>query len=143
VLRSLIGFGAGSSAGSAPVTAHVDFLGALFVVWGMLTATLGVSTLLLGVGAAHLVASSEPDDRLAAGLVAGALFAMALIAILWGVAHVAVGVPVRRHRPWARLAALMLGTVDLLLFPYGTALGAYALWVLLGEQRRTLFEPTV
>jgi len=124
------------------VTAHVDFLGALFVVWGMLTATLGVSTLLLGVGAAHLVASSEPDDRLAAGLVAGALFAMALIAILWGVAHVAVGVPVRRHRPWARLAALMLGTVDLLLFPYGTALGAYALWVLLGERRRTLFEPT-
>lgn len=124
------------------MTAHVDFLGALFVVWGMLTATLGVSTLLLGVGAAHLVASSEPDDRLAAGLVAGALFAMALIAILWGVAHVAVGVPVRRHRPWARLAALMLGTVDLLLFPYGTALGAYALWVLLGERRRTLFEPT-
>jgi hypothetical protein len=142
VLRSLIGLGARSSAGSAPVTAHVDFLGALFVVWGMLTATLGVSTLLLGVGAAHLVASSEPDDRLAAGLVAGALFAMALIAILWGVAHVAVGVPVRRHRPWARLAALMLGTVDLLLFPYGTALGAYALWVLLGERRRTLFEPT-
>jgi len=123
------------------VTAHVDFLGALFVVWGILTATLGVSTLLLGVGATALVSSGgEGGGRLAAGLVAGALFVMAVIAILWGIAHVAVGLPVRRHRPWARLAALMLGTVDLLLFPYGTALGVYALWVLLGERRRTLFE---
>jgi hypothetical protein len=131
---------AGSAGGAAAVAAHVDFLGALFVVWGILTATLGVSTLLLGVGATALVPAGQAAGRLAAGLIAGALLLLAVIAILWGAAHVAVGVPVRRHRPWARLAALMLGTVDLLLFPVGTALGAYALWVLLGERRRRLFE---
>jgi hypothetical protein len=73
-------------------------------------------------------------------LAAAALVTLAIIAIVWGLAHVAVGVPLRRHRPWARLAALALGTVDLLLLPYGTALGAYALWVLLGESRKKLFE---
>lgn len=139
MLRSLTNLRAG--AGPAAVAAHVDFLGALFVVWGILTATLGLSTLLLGIGTAALVSSgTDSGGRLAAGVAAGVLFALALIAILWGIAHVVVGVPVRRHRPRARLAALFLGTADLLLFPYGTALGVYALWVLLGERRRALFE---
>jgi hypothetical protein len=52
---------------------------------------------------------------------------------------VVVGVPLRRHRSWSRLIALMLGSVDLLLLPYGTALGAYALWVLLNEQGKKVF----
>ena len=65
--------------------------------------------------------------------------ALALIAIVWGLAHVAVGVPLRKRRPSARLAALTLGAVDLLLLPYGTALGCYALWVLLNEEGKKLF----
>jgi len=52
---------------------------------------------------------------------------------------VAVGVPLRRRRPSARLLALMLGAVDLLLLPYGTALGVYALWVLLHEDGKKMF----
>jgi uncharacterized Tic20 family protein len=59
----------------------------------------------------------------------------------WGAAHVVVGAPLRRHRPWARLAALMLGAVDLLLLPYGTALGVYAIWILLNEDAKRLFQP--
>jgi hypothetical protein len=35
----------------------------------------------------------------------------------------------------------MLGSVDLLLLPYGTALGVYALWTLLREDTKRLFEP--
>jgi hypothetical protein len=47
---------------------------------------------------------------------------------------------VRRHKAWARLLALMFGSVDLLLLPYGTALGVYALWVLLNEEGKALFK---
>ena len=53
------------------------------------------------------------------------------IAIVWGLAHVAVGVPLRRRHHAARVLALTLGAVDLVLLPYGTALGCYTLWVLL------------
>jgi hypothetical protein len=123
------------------LSAHVDFLGVLFVIWGLLTALVGVSTLALGVGAIALVASASNSGgrQVAAGLTAVAFLTLAVIAILWGAAHVIVGVPLRRRRPWSRLVALALGSVDLLLLPYGTALGCYTLWALLNEEGKRLF----
>ena len=121
---------------------HVDFVGVLFIVWGLLTTLVGLSTLALGVGAVALIASASQGGRggqMAAGLTAFVFAALAVIAILWGAAHVVVGMPLRRHKPWARLLALMLGSIDLVLLPYGTALGVYALWVLLNEQGKALF----
>lgn len=120
---------------------HVDFVGLLFIVWGLLTTLVGLSTLALGIGAVALIASANRGGggQMAAGLTAAAFTTLAIIAILWGAAHVVVGVPLRRRRPWARHVALMLGSVDLLLMPYGTALGIYALWVLLNEKGKALF----
>ena len=125
---------------SAP--SHVDFVGVLFIIWGLLTALVGVSTLSLGVAAMALIASATHGGgrQVAAGLTAAAFTTLALIAILWGAAHIMVGVPLRRHKPWSRLIALALGSVDLLLLPYGTALGCYALWTLLSEEGKRLFE---
>jgi len=124
------------------VAAQVDFLGVLFIVWGLLTTLVGVSTLALGVGAVALIASASRGGggQFAAGVTAAAFTALAIIAMLWGAAHVVVGVPLRRHRPWSRLGALMLGSVDLLLLPYGTALGVYAIWILLHEDGKKLFS---
>ena len=121
---------------------HVNFIGVLFVVWGLLTTLVGLSTLALGVGAVALIASAAQGGgggQVAAGLTAFVFTALAVIAILWGIAHVVVGMPLRRRKPWARLLALVLGSIDLVLLPYGTALGVYALWVLLNEQGKALF----
>ena len=120
---------------------HVDFLGVLFVVWGLLTIVIGISTLALGVGAVALIASASRSggSQVAAGITAAAFTTLAFIAILWGAAHVIVGLPLRRLTPWSRLIALMLGSVDLLLLPYGTALGVYALYLLLREDGKRLF----
>jgi hypothetical protein len=125
------------------MSSHVDFVGVLFVVWGGLTTIVGLSTLALGVGAVALITSASAGGaggQLAAGLTAAAFTTLAIIAIIWGVAHIAVGLPVRRRQPWARLVALMLGSVDLLLLPYGTALGIYTLWALLHEDGKRLFN---
>jgi hypothetical protein len=123
---------------------QVDFLGILFIVWGLLTTLVGVSTLALGVGAVALITSASRGSggEVAAGVTAAAFTALAIIAILWGTAHVVVGVPLRRRRPWSRLGALGLGAVDLLLLPYGTALGVYAMWILLHEESKRLFVET-
>jgi hypothetical protein len=123
------------------VIPHVDLLGMLFIVWGLLTTLVGVSTLALGVGAVALITSANRSEggQFAAGLTAAVFTTLAIIAIVWGAAHVAVGVPLRRRRPWSRMAALMLGSIDLLLLPYGTALGLYGLWVLLHEDGKKLF----
>ncbi len=124
---------------------HADFLGSLFIVWGLLTVAVGVSTLALGLAAVALIASPSRGggDHVVAGITAAAFTALAFIAILWGAAHVIVGVPLRRRTPWSRLAALMLGSIDLLLLPYGTALGAYALYVLLNEKGKALFSSRI
>ena len=126
------------------MAAHVDLLGVLFIVWGLLTTLIGVSTLALGVGAVALITSANRGEggEFAAGLTAAVFTALAVIAILWGSAHVVVGVPLRRRRPWSRIMALMLGSIDLLLLPYGTALGLYGLWVLLSEDGKSLFTET-
>jgi hypothetical protein len=126
------------------VAVHVDFVGVLFIVWGVLTALVGLSTLALGVGAASLATSANgAGGHVAAGLTAAAFITLAIIAIAWGVGHVLIGVPLRRHRHWARLVALMVGSIDLLLLPYGTALGCYALWVLLNERGKALFGTAI
>ena len=124
------------------MSSHVDFVGVLFIVWGVLTALVGLSTLALGVGAVALITSTSRSGgaQFAAGLMAAAFTTLAVIAIVWGVAHAVVGVPLRRRKPRARLMALMLGSVDLLLLPYGTALGIYTLWALLSEQGKRTFE---
>ena len=118
---------------------HVDFVAILFIVWGALTALLGLSTLALGVGAASLATSQANANHIAAGLTSAAFITLAVIAILWGVGHVFIGVPLRRRSPRARLLAILAGSIDLLLLPIGTPLGIYALWVLLNEQAKTLF----
>lgn len=127
------------------MAAQVEFLGILFIVWGLLTTLVGVSTLALGIAAAALITSASRGgggSQMAAGVMAIIFTTLAIIAMVWGAAHVVIGVPLRRHRPWARLLALMLGSVDLLLLPYGTALGIYALWVLLSESGKELFVET-
>jgi hypothetical protein len=119
----------------------IDLVGILFIVWGLLTLLVGMSTLALGMGAVALIASASRGggSQFAASVTAAVFTTLAIIAIVWGLAHVIVGVPLRRRRPWARLLAMMLGAVDLLLLPYGTALGVYALWVLLHEDAKAAF----
>ena len=121
---------------------HVDFVGLLFIVWGILTALIGLSMLSLGIGAVAILASTKRTGgvEFAAGLTAAAFAILAIIAVVWGAAHVMVGIPLRRRRPSARLLALTLGAVDVLLLPYGTALGCYAMWVLLNEDGKKLFN---
>ncbi len=113
------------------------------MLWGVLTMLVGLATMALAVGASALIeagAGGPPRGQLAAGLVATAFVALAVIALVWGLAHIAVGVPLGRRRHWSRLAALMLGSIDLALLPYGTALGCYTLWTLLRPPAKALFE---
>ena len=39
----------------------------------------------------------------------------------------------------ARLLAILTGSIDLILLPFGTPLGIYALWVLLNERGKAVF----
>lgn len=119
---------------------HVNLTAALFIIWGVLTTLVGLSTLALGVAATALATSAAVHGRqFAAGFLAATFTTLAILAIVWGALHIAVGFSLRRRQSWSRTAALLLGSGDLLLLPYGTALGCYTLWALLHRKGRVLF----
>ena len=122
---------------------HADVLALLYLAWGAIFALVGLACAALAVGALVIARDAAPiraTPDLAAGLTALTLGVLAALALLWGVLHLWLGAALRRYRHWARLIALGLGLINLVLFPFGTALGAYACWVLLHEEGRALYE---
>ena len=121
---------------------HVNLLGILATLWGALAMLVGVSMLLLAAGAlAELLAPAANRVDFAASLTAAMFVLIGLFALVWGGAHVWAAVLMKRRRPLGRVLSLALAVVNLLVLPFGTAFGAYALWVLLRDEGRRLFEP--
>ena len=121
---------------------HVTILAILCSLWGALAMLVGVSLLLLSVGAIAILFS--PDGRavtFAASLTATAFAVMGAVALIWGAAHVGASVLLRRRQAAGRVLTLGLAIVNLLVLPFGTALGIYAMWILLTNEGRRLFEP--
>jgi hypothetical protein len=121
---------------------HVTLLGVLATLWGALAMLVGVSMLLLAAGAvAALFDPMGTAMEFAAGLTAGVFTLIGVFAVLWGGAHTWAALLLKRRRPLGRVMSLGLAFVNLLVLPFGTAFGAYALWVLLRDEGRRLFEP--
>jgi hypothetical protein len=126
------------------VKRHVDFLSTLYVAWGAIFALVAVAGLVLAGGAFAIAESSGParfGSEIAARLTGVTIMVIALIALVWALLHLVVGRQLKKYRPSARLMTIGLAVGNMILFPFGTALGAYAVWVLLNEEGRKLFEP--
>jgi hypothetical protein len=119
-------------------------LGILASVWGALAATIGVAMLLLSAGAlAELLAPLEASLSFAAGLAAVGFALFGVFALVFGGAHIWAASLLRGHKPVGRILMLALAVANLLVIPFGTVLGAYAMWVLLKHDAHRLFEPGV
>lgn len=118
--------------------AHLHLLGILQLVWGAIGLLLGISMLLLAIGAIAIGLTSG-GDRIAAAVTAGAFVVFSAVLLAGGGANAWAGRELRRNRPRGRLAVLWLGALNLFVLPFGTALGIYAFWVLLHTQTRAAF----
>ena len=120
------------------MTAHVKLLGILQIVWGAIGLVLGISTLILAIGAVA-VGMTSAGSEIPAGVTAVAfgVFAAALLAA--GAGNAWAGSAIHRRYAPGRLAALGLAVPNLFVLPFGTALGIYALWVLLHDESRRMF----
>jgi hypothetical protein len=124
------------------VDRHLALLSLLASLWGALSALVGVSMLLLAAGAAaELADPAGAGLALASGVAATMFLVFGVCALVWGAAHLWVASSLRRHRSRGRIVMIALAVCNLVLLPFGTALGAYALWVLLSGATRKLFEP--
>ena len=121
---------------------HVDFLAWLYVAWGALFLLVAVAGFALAAGAFALAGSASPApiaSPLAARLTAATLAALSCLALVWAVLHLWIGRALAAYGTRARLLALGLAVVNLVVLPAGTALGAYACWVLLKDEGRRVF----
>jgi hypothetical protein len=126
----------------AIVAAHLHLLRVLQLVWGSLGVLLGVSMLMLAAGAAAIGVTTDGDE-VAAGITALAFAVSAVALLAAGAANAWAGTALARLQPNGRLATLLLSVPNLFVLPFGTALGVYALWVLLHEDTRAMFEGPV
>jgi hypothetical protein len=125
------------------VKRHVDFLSTLYVAWGLIFALVAIAGFVLAGGAFAIAQSTGPvrfGSEMAARLTGVTISIISLIALIWAVLHLVVGRQLKKYRPSARLMTLGLAIGNLILLPFGTALGVYALWALLKDEGRTLFE---
>jgi hypothetical protein len=117
----------------------LHLLSVLQLTWGGIMLMLGVSTALLALGAAAVGwTSAGAEISAAVTSVAFAVFAAALLA--GGAANSWAGRALHRFKPRGRMVTLGLAVPNLFVLPFGTALGIYALWVLLHNETRTFFE---
>jgi hypothetical protein len=66
---------------------------------------------------------------------AGPLFTVIAVAFISiPTINVITGIGLLRYREWARVLALVLAAFMLIGFPFGTAIGIYAFWVLLSNE---------
>ena len=119
--------------------ARASWLAFLSLASAWAAAVAGLAVLPLS-GSAFAIATGPAAP--AAAMLAGWLgVIVASLALAYAAASAAVAYGLHRGRGWARGAALGLAVANLFAPPFGTAHGAYALWLLLGAARPDPVHP--
>lgn len=117
--------------GRGPMAGHVRLLGILWLALSAFRLVPGLVLVLLFSGGWTALMPQM-------GVVMPPIFGMFLIGLgallsLGAIAGIVTGWGLLAREPWARTFAIVLGALNLIDLPFGTALGIYTLWVLLPE----------
>jgi tetrahydromethanopterin S-methyltransferase subunit D len=114
---------------------HVTILGWLYVVGHAIFLAIGAFVFLLLVGLAPVTGEPEPMWILTlVGTSVGVLMAVL------GLPGLLAGYGLLTRKSWARILAIVVGILNLINFPLGTAIGIYTVWVLLQPTATEYFE---
>jgi hypothetical protein len=126
------------------MTTHIKVLGVLYIalsVFGLLIAlfialAFGTASGIVGMNAdAEGAAIAVPIIGLAGTALVTFLVATALPGLI-------AGIGILKLRPWARILGVVVAVLHLIHIPVGTAVGIYALWVLLNKESEQVFTGT-
>jgi hypothetical protein len=117
---------------------HVTALGICYIIFSVLMVITGIFlfVLLAGIGllAEHVPGVSEPPPGGFAlffsglgGIIGGFLVVTAIPGIINGIGLI-------QHCGWSRVMTIVLSVLNILSFPFGTALGIYGLWVTMSDK---------
>lgn len=114
---------------------HLTAVAALHVGLSILGGLIGIFVFVLLTGIGVIVREKEAFFILSTiGTGVGVFF------LVLSVPGIIGGIGLFKRKEWARILVLILSAIELLNIPFGTALGIYAIWVLVQENTIQLFR---
>jgi fructose-specific phosphotransferase system IIC component len=110
---------------------QVKIVGWLWIVNGMLSILMAIIGLAV-INWPGIV--PNPRDSLLASTGALCFFLPGIIA------YIVAGYGLLKYKSWARILAIILAILNLILFPIGTALGIYTLVIMFNDETKALFR---
>ena len=117
---------------------HLDALVLLQRIWGGFGLIVSAAFATLAAGMTAALDQSGVLSSAALGLI-GVLVTCALVLAAAALGTLAAARGLQRRSRSGRAAALALALVNLIIVPFGTALGAYTFWTLLNDDARREF----
>jgi len=114
---------------------HVTIVAALSIGFGALGVLIGLIAFVIIAGAGFF--SGDPDAMAITSIVALSIAGFMLII---SIPDIIAGIGLLKRKSWARILALIIACVDLIMIPIGTIIGAYCIWVLVHDETVKLFE---
>ena len=81
------------------------------------------------------------DDPVASKVLPLIASVIVWIVIILSLPGIIAGIGLFGKKEWARILALILSVIRLLNIPFGTAIGAYSIWVLVQDETIAMFRP--
>jgi hypothetical protein len=114
---------------------HINIIAALNIIFGTIKLLIGL--ILLGI---LMTGGLVADDPGAFALTTIIGIIIALFFAVKSLPEIIGGLGLLKRKLWARILIIILGCLDLIEFPIGSAIGIYTLWVLLNEETVAIFN---
>jgi len=114
---------------------HVEVLGWLYIVFGALGLVFGMFIFVFFSSLAVL-----PDDPTGAAVLVTIGLGLGFFFVVMSIPEIIGGIGLLKRKSWSRILVIILGILNLIDIPIGTALGIYTLWVLFKEETTKLFS---
>ena len=114
---------------------HIELLGILHLVYSSVALFLAAFCFLVMSGIGIIA-----HDVVAMGVLGTIGMIVCLLITMFAIPGIVAGIGLLRMKSWARIVAIVVGCLNLIHIPFGTALGVYTLWVLLNDESRQLLS---
>ena len=114
---------------------HIELLAILHLVYSGLALAVAAFCFMLMSGIGFLT-----HDALVMSILGTIGVIVSVLITVLAIPGIIAGIGLLKMKAWARILAIIVGCLNLLHVPFGTALGVYTLWVLLNDETRELLS---
>jgi hypothetical protein len=118
--------------------ASIKSVGFLYLLGGAIGLLIGTSYVIPGIS---IMSSPQRMGQMSMQSYGAVFMIVGVIVFLLGVAQMAVGSGFRRLALWSKIPGAILAGIGMLLFPIGTLINGYVLYLLLSAKGSMVFSP--